>query len=430
MIIFLDLCYTILALLATPFILARMAGSERWRAGLVQRLGDVPPRRGNNRCIWIHAVSVGEVNAVRPLVGLLDRECPGVDIRVSTITNTGQAVARKHFGPERCFYFPLDLSHAVHRTLRRIRPDVIVLAELELWPNFLRLAARRGVPVVIANGRMRDKMVGRYRAFRFLFTPIMDPRGRNVFCVQNETYRDRFERAGFPADRLHVTGNMKYDAVRTEVDQARLEAPRDALGLVRGDRIWLAACTWPGEEEICLRVHRRLQERQPALKLVIAPRHIERAGEVERAIAKAGYACRRRTRMCSPCGAETVGLLDTVGELGYVYALADFAFIGNSLTARGGHNMLEAAALGVPTVFGPFTDNFREEAEILLASGGAERVASEAELGEALLRLLTNPERREQRARSAREAVLSNQGASRRHLEILCRVLANRARPE
>lgn len=425
MIILLDLFYTVLAALAAPFVLFRMAVSARWRAGFVQRFGFVPARKGHKRCIWIHAASVGEVGAVRPLVALLDRERPDLDVRISTVTNTGQQMARRTFGAERCFYFPLDLSHAIHRTMQRVRPDAVVLAELELWPNFLRLARLRNVPIVIVNGRMREKMVGRYHAFRFLFSPIMAPQGPNVFSVQNETYRDRFERAGFPASRLHVTGNMKYDAVRTEAEPDRVEELRHALGLAPEDRLWVAACTWRGEEDICLRVHRRLQQQEPTLRLVIAPRHIERARDVARAISRAGYECRRRTRECGACGAATVGLLDTVGELRYLYTLAEFVFVGKSLTARGGHNMLEPAALGVPPVFGPFTDNFTEEAQLLLDAGGAERVASETELGEALLRLLRDSGQRKDRARCAREAVLGKRGAARRHLNLLCDVLTD-----
>ena len=290
--ILLDLIYIVLAVIASPYILFRIIGSQRWRAGLPERLGFGRPRESRGPCVWIHAVSVGEVNAARPLVELIDKECPEWDVRVSTTTNTGQSVARELYGAERCLYFPLDLSGAVRRALRRVRPDVVVLMELELWPNFLRLAARQGIPVVVVNGRMLEDKVRQYRVMRFLYKAALDPQGRNLFCVQNPTYRDRFARAGVPSEKILVTGNMKYDAVRTEVAPERLEQMRNALGLASEERAWVAGCTWPGEEAACLRAHRRLQGEDPSLRLIVAPRHIERADEVEREIRGAGYTCR------------------------------------------------------------------------------------------------------------------------------------------
>ena len=419
----LDLAYVTLGLIASPYILIRMAASRRWRAGFRQRLGFVPLRAGDRRCVWIHAVSVGEVNTVRPLVSAIERECLNWDVRVSTTTNTGQATARSQYGAERCFYFPLDLSWVVRRVFRRVRPDAIVLMELELWPNLLRLARDRAVPVVVVNGRMREERVGRYRSARFLFRPALDPATHNAFCVQNETYRDRFERAGIPAQMIHVTGNMKYDAVHTEVEPAQLDELRAALGIAAEERVWVAGCTWPGEEAICLRAHRRLLEHDPALRLIIAPRHVERSAEVAREITHAGYRCRRRSDPNGPTGPETVVLLDTVGELGYVYALGEFAFVGKSLTARGGHNVLEPAALGVTPVFGPLTDSFEEEVRLLLEAGAAERVMDESEFCQATLRLLKDAALRRRRAHCAREALLTQQGATDRHMQILRRLL-------
>jgi len=414
----LDCLYMLGAIIASPVVALRMVLSERWRAGLRERLGGAPPRRGERRCVWVHAVSVGEVIAARPFVALLEKECPEADVLVSTTTNTGQKVARELFGAERCFYFPLDLSCAVARAFRRVRPDVIVLVELEIWPNFLRAARRRGAAVVIVNGRMREERVSVYRRFRFLFRPVFEGGAGNWFCVQNETYRDRFVRAGFPAERIRVTGNMKYDAVRTEVEAAGVAELRRALGLEAGDRVWVAGCTWPGEEEICLRAHRRLLDVEPRLRLVIAPRHVERAGEVEGVIAAEGFRCRRRSVEGGESGAS-VRLLDTVGELGYCYAFAEFCFVGKSLTAGGGHNVLEPAGLGAPPVFGPRMENFAEEAKFLVTRGAAERVANELELTEALARLLRDESLRRERSRNGRAAVDAMRGASRRNVEVV-----------
>jgi len=425
----LDVIYIVLGILASPYILFRMAMSRRWRAGFSQRLGFIPSRENKDRtCVWIHMVSVGEVNAAQPLVTAIEQACPEWDIRVSTTTNTGQKVARERYGAQRCFYFPLDLSWAVKRAFRRVSPDALVLVELELWPNVLRVARARGCPIVVVNGRMREERVSRYRALRFLFVPAFDPSARNLFCVQNEAYRDRFERAGIPPDRINVTGNMKYDAVNSEIEPARLDALRAALGLAPDARVWVAGCTWSCEEAICLRVHRQLRASDPALRLVIAPRHIERAGDVEREIVQAGFSCYRRT---DPTGAEdsnTVILLDTVGELSYVYALAEFAFVGKSLTAPGGHNMLEPAALGATPLFGPLTDNFEEAAKLLLDAGAAERVADEAALHAAAFRLLEDAALRRNRAERGRAIVMRNRGAGIKHMDILRNLMAETKR--
>lgn len=420
--ILLDLTYMLLALIASPLILFKVATSRRWRSGVAQRLGGVARRTGRRPCVWIHAVSVGETNLSRSFIDLIQKEHPDWDVRVSTTTDTGQKLAVERYGAERCFYFPLDLSWAVRRTFDRVRPAAIVLIELEIWPNFIRTARARGVPVIIANGRMREKTLPRYRALRPLFRPLFDPQGPNLFCVQNETYRDRFVRAGFPPEKVRVTGNMKYDSVRTEVDPAKLEPLRQALGIAPGERVWIGACTWPGEEAICLRVHRQLQQAAPGLRLILAPRHIERADEVAREIEAAGYACRRRSRAAHGGAAapgDAIGLLDTVGELGYLYSLAEFVFVGKSLLSQGGHNVLEPAALGVLPTFGPHMGNFPDEVRLLLDAGAAEQVTDEADLGRVLSGLLNDPVARQQRAARGREALRPHRGASRRHLDVL-----------
>ncbi len=217
---------------------------------------------------------------------------------------------------------------------------------------------------------------------------------------------------------------MKYDTVRTQAAPEQSDAVRAALGLRPQERVWVAACTWPGEEAICLRVHRRLLKHEPGLRLVIAPRHIERAGEVHSAITSAGFPCTRRSDITASTAPEAVCLLDTVGELGYVYAFAELAFVGKSLTVGGGHNMLEPAALGTVPVFGPLTENFQSEAELLLSCGAAERVADEETLASALLRLLQDAPRRREQARLAQEALAQRRGASARNLTIIAQLLA------
>lgn len=422
--VLIDFIYLLAGLLLSPYIIFRMATSPRWRAGFIQRLGLIHPRAGVMPCLWVHAVSVGEINAVKPLLDTIAEEHPDWEVYISSTTNTGRQVAAERYGDARCIYFPLDLSFIVRRTFRRLRPRMIVLVELELWPNMLRCAAEEGIPVLIVNGRMREPSVWRYKLLAPLIRPALNAR-YNHFCVQNETYRDRFIRAGFPAAKIEITGNMKYDSVHTEVDPIHLQELRDALGIHKGERLWVAGCTWPGEEALCLAAHRQLQKEHPDLRLVIAPRHIERASEVAREISRAGYGCRMRSRMEGPTGPDAVGLLDTVGELRYLYATAEFAFIGKSLAGHGGHNVLEPAGLGVPPIFGPNTENFQEEAELLLNGGAAQRVYSLEDVISASRRLLNDADLRQQRSKAGRDVVLMRKGATKKHMCVLERLMVN-----
>jgi 3-deoxy-D-manno-octulosonic-acid transferase len=422
MTLLIDLFYLAAGVVLSPYILFRMLTSRRWRDGFFQRLGLVDPRSGVRPCVWVHAVSVGEINAVKPLLDMIAEEHPEWEVYISSTTNTGRRVAAERYGDAHCIYFPLDLSFLVRRVLRRLRPHMIVLVELELWPNMLRCAATADIPVVIVNGRMRESSVWRYK----LLAPVLKPAMRgalNYFCVQNETYRDRFVRAGFRLAKIEVTGNMKYDSVRTEVDPTHLQELRQALAVRDGERLWVAGCTWPGEEAMCLAAHRELQKTEPGLRLVIAPRHIERASDVAREISRAGYGCRRRSKRDGPSGPDSVGLLDTVGELHYLYAPAEFAFVGKSLVGHGGHNMLEPAGLGVPPVFGPNTENFQEEAEVLLDGGAAQRVYNLEDLINALRRLLTDTDLRTRRSNAGRDVVLLRKGASRRNFGVIQRLM-------
>lgn len=421
----LDAAYILAMLVMAPVVLVKAVFSDRWREGWAQRFGWVPaPKAGDGPCVWIHAVSVGEAALVRSMVDAIRRGRPGWRIAISTFTNTGYRVARERYGDTASvFYFPLDLSFVVNRVMRRVRPDAIALVELEIWPNFLRAARRRGVPVVIVNGRMREEKVRRYAMLKWLWSPLRDPATRNAYCVQNETYADRFRCAGFPGERVRVTGAMKYDSVAAEADPAKLAELRLAFGLREGERLWIGACTWPGEEEICLEAHRRLLKDFPDLRLILAPRHIERAEEVRRAVLSAGFACHRRSAGSPPSDAGCVLLLDTVGELSTAYALAEAAFVGKSLTAAGGHNVLEPAALGVPVVFGPKTDNFRQETAVLVEANAAKLVKDAEGVYTTVFHFLSDKPARDACGRRGRDAVLRKRGATELNLAVLCEAI-------
>ncbi len=430
-----DLVYILGLVAAFPIVVWKMATRARVRAGLWRRLGiEVEPRPGDRPCIWVHGVSVGEVIASKPLVREIQRELPDYEVVISTTTNTGLEVARKHFPGLFAFYYPLDLSWAVRRVLRAVRPSLIVLVELEIWPNFLRLAYESGVPVVLVNGRISQRSFRGYRLIkRLLFRPLAKIR---QFCVQDETYARRFVALGVPESQVLVTGSLKYDNLASADDAGALAADvRARLGLGEAP-VLVCGSTHPPEEREALAVYGRLRAEFPSLRLILAPRHIERAGEVAREAAAAGFAVAHKTEIDAVGAAGTTGagaawgapviVVDTIGELARIYAAATVAFVGGSLVPHGGQNMLEPAGLGRPTLFGPHVENFRESADLLLRSGGAEVVADAAALEAAVRALLRNPAAAEEMGRRARAAVDGCRGAARRTVAVLKDILSRK----
>ncbi len=417
----LDIVYSGGVLLASPVLAYKALTSAKWRTGYRERLGGVAPREGDAPCAWVHAVSVGEMNLVRPLVQALAKERPDCEIVLSTATNTGRATAERLYPGRRVFYYPLDFSWAVGRSLSRIRPSLILLVELEVWPNLLSAAARRGVPVAIVNGRLSEGAFRRYR----LIGPLVARWLRNValFCVQSPTYAERLKALGAPADRVVVTGNMKFDAAPAAPEglKAELQNLAASFGLGPDEPLLIGGCTWPGEDEALLDMYPRLKRQFPALRLLLAPRQADRFGPVEQLVRRAGLPCIRRSALKEgrTGGPGAVILLDTLGELGRLYALGTLVFVGGSLIPRGGQNTIEPSALAKPVLFGPHTANFRDVNEELLAHGAARRVADAAELEAALRDLLARPEAAAEMGRRARQVVDKHRGATRRTIEAL-----------
>ncbi|NUN53900.1 MAG: 3-deoxy-D-manno-octulosonic acid transferase, partial [Planctomycetaceae bacterium] len=367
-------------------VLFKMLTSRRWRAGLRERLGGVAPREGTRPCLWIHGVSVGEVLAARTLVARIREEMPGWEIVLSTTTRTGNEVARRTFPGTRVFYYPLDFSFSTERVLGRIRPDGVVLLELEIWPNFLLSTSRRGIPVFLVNGRITERSL---RGYRVLQKFIPEPMDRiHLYCVQTPSYRDRFLAVGVPPERVFVTGTMKFDTVETEGVEGLRGRFAAALGFLPGDWVLVAGSTHDGEEEAVLAAYLAVLGRDPRARLVLAPRHPERVAAVEAAVRQAGLVPVRRTLLPDAAGdGGTVVILDTMGELGPLYAVADCVFVGGSLVPHGGQNMMEPAGKARPVLTGPHTWNFEEVVEVLAASGGLEVVADAGALRDAVLRL-------------------------------------------
>ncbi|GAB4252288.1 MAG: 3-deoxy-D-manno-octulosonic acid transferase [Acidobacteriota bacterium] len=406
-----------------PTVLTPRLGGANSFAGLPP----IPPEGS----WWLHAVSVGEVNAVRPLAEALSRLVPGPLI-VSTITPSGQETARKNLGAfAHTLYFPVDLPGVCRRYFRALRPRLILLAETEIWPNFIRAAKRQGIPVVVVNGRISDRSFGRYRRMRSLFLPVFARLDR--VCAQSRLDRERFIELGVPPEAVHLVGNLKFDYVpRPEPRHAALNERVQRLWSEKGgDLILLAGSTKPGEEALLVGIFRRLREAVPRLRLILAPRHPHRAEEVCRLVEEAGLAVLRRSTWeeRTPEVPPDVLILDTIGELAHLYAVADVVFIGGSLVPEGGQNVIEPAAYGKPVLFGPHMENFREVAAAFVDEYAAIQVADAAELEERLRTLFADAHARRWLGRNARQVIRRNQGALERTLRILRPYLGVEAEP-
>lgn len=408
-------------------LLSRFMTRAKYRRGFFQKLGSVERREDGPRSLWVHAVSVGEVLTAAPLIEALGRALDGWDISLSVSTATGFDTARRRLPGTKVFYAPFDLSPLVARTFRRRRPDVLVLLELEVWPNFLLEARRRGVPVLIANGRLSGGSSDRYNRTSFL--------GRWLFslvdCVaaQNEAYAKRFRGLGVEAGRVEILGNLKHDR-EVVVGAAAAAELRSQLGWSTRELVVVGGCTHPGEEAALLGILARLEKKHPDLRLVLAPRHVERfPAESPGSWVPAGDAERSFTRWSEwRAGAgdelgDSVLVVDTVGELEKLYSIADLAVVGGSFVAHGGHNVLEPASLSKPVLFGPHTTNFEDEVALLLEGGGGLLARDDEELEKAIEDLLGNAERREEMGKSALETFSGLSGAVQRHVEWIERAL-------
>ncbi len=427
--VLLDLVY----FLATPFVLlwlavpSRFFTRKRYRSGLREKLGGVPRRQGDRPCLWLHAVSVGELRAALPLVEAFRSDFPLWDLWVSTSTDTGQDLAKRSL-PEGipAIYYPLDYGFAVRRALRRVRPRTVVLVELELWPNFLLAMAEEGIPVLVANGRISARSYSRYRRLRFISKFLF--RCLKAVGAQNQEYAKRFEALGTPRERIEVLGNLKYDA-RPKRDNG---STRDTLGWTESpiDPVIMGGCTHPGEEQILLEIWSDLRRSMPNLKLILAPRHIERSGEVAALAASRGEVVLRWSAVpppvdqaklipagCKGSLANSLVIVDRIGELEKFYGISDVVFVGGSLTERGGHNILEPARLGRPVLFGPSISNFEEIARHLLDRQGAVQVKDASGLRSEIDGFLQDPQKAQTMGNRAREAAEELGGATARHLD-------------
>lgn len=408
-------------LLFSPYFLFQALAHRKYIDGLRERLGFVPPL-DKQPVVWLHCVSVGETQAARPLVERLRREWPHHALVVSTVTLTGQKLARDLFRTEatRVIYFPFDWRWTVRRVLRAINPAVVLVMETELWPNFLRECEEREIPVALVNGRISRKSFARYRRIRFFLRRVLE--GVTLAVMQSEKDADRVQALGMPAQRTFTSGNLKFDS-RVDTDKSTDLGSRFKLD-TRVPLV-LGASTHAPEEKIVLESFVRLRESHGA-RLMIAPRKPERFKEVAELIEASGLSWARRTDAPRPNDAEAqVILLDTIGELPSIYSLATVVFVGGSIVDRGGHNVLEPAAHGVAVVTGAHTHNFHAIVDLLNEANaivqlppvdGSEAVAA---LTDALGRLLDNPESRAELGCRAKQLVTANQGAAERTMKLI-----------
>jgi 3-deoxy-D-manno-octulosonic-acid transferase len=377
--------------------------------------------------LWLHGVSVGEIQAAIPLVAELRTLLPQSAFIISTGTETGQMLARKHFSPQGALvcYFPLDIPWAVSRYLEYLRPQVFVGLESEIWPNFLSQAHQRGVRLALVNARLSDKSLIRFVKYKHYLSGIFNL--YDIVAAGSLPDYQRFQRLGISPARLHLTGNLKYDRLLQGRDEARLKEFRGFLGGTEsepgkiGGPVWLAASTHPGEEELVADAYQELLAPYPALRLVLAPRHPQRAPELARLLSRRGFSCRLWTELKSGRAAPTapVVVIDTIGDLFTLYGAADVAFVGGSLVPHGGQNILEPAAWGRAPIYGPNLENFRWARQILEEAGAGIVVRDAAALAQAVKDLLDQPDKREEMGRRAQAALVPHQGAARRQAELI-----------
>jgi len=421
----LDLLYVFAGLAYSPVIIYRAIRHGRYRTGWAQRFGRISRRSPEIKCIWLHAVSVGEVNAAKTIIKELEVRFSDFEIVISTTTDTGFARASSLFNKDhQVFYFPFDFSWVMHRAFARIRPAICLLMELEVWPNFVRLATQLDVPVVVVNGRISDKSFPKYKRAKLLVKHIFEK--VNLVLAQTDEYAQRFREIG--AGNVIVTSSLKYDTAQITDKVQGADALAAQLN-ISNERIWVAGGTGPGEEQIILGVFKRLKQSDQFedLRLVIVPRKPERFDEIAQIIVDAGFDFIRYSSIKNTavkCKEKPPVILgDTMGDLRKFYCLANVIFVGRSLVPMGGSDMIEAAALGKYTIFGPHTFNFRQTVEVLLAGNGAIVVNDGDELLKAIQKCFLEPDYAHEIAQNGQDVIKKNQGATARSIEQIGKLL-------
>jgi 3-deoxy-D-manno-octulosonic-acid transferase len=416
----------LLLVLTLPYWLLQMMRHGKYRAGLRQRFGAVPPgltARGEKPAIWVHAVSVGEVVAASAVVVALRQKFPSHRVLVSTTTSTGQKLAAQRFGAGNVFYFPLDFAFAIRPYLIALRPELVVVAETEFWPNFLRLAKRSGARIAVINCRISDRSFPGYRRFRFWLPRLLEKTLANVdvFLAQTDEDQKRVIEIGAPASKVAIAGNLKFD-VAPPLSPKIVASLRESFAHSGAGPILVCGSTLEDEEGTLLSAFRNILANHPKAVMILAPRHPERFAEVAALVEELGFRMWLRSLWSGEALAGGVFLVDSIGELAALYSLATVAFVGGSLVPRGGHNILEPALYGVPIVTGNHYENFRDVVNFF-ASRNAVRIVGVAELPLVFMELIENGAERTTLGRNALEALESQRGATDRTVSALLQLM-------
>ena len=417
------LLYVLASYLAFALLLPVLSLHRKTRDGLLQRLGfyrpGALPAEGRPR-VWLHGASAGDLLALSPMIDRLRARFPRAAFVVTTTTNTGHLMAQERLKGQidAVVYAPWDIWGATRRAVRAIRPDLLVLEYTEIWPNLIRAAKDSGARVALTNGRFSPAHLNRYRAFFLAIgNPLLDV---DLFLMREEEEAERALQLGAPKDRVRVTGNTKFDALAPAAEAPEDVALRSALGLHPGEPVWIAGSTHEGEEELLLGVFARLRAAFPQLRMVIAPRYIDRAERVCALARAADFEVGQRSKQAVETAPVVV--LDSIGELARAYRLATLVFVGGSFTNRGGQNILEPAAQGRPVLFGPHMENFHDSIQVLVGRGGLQ-VKDPDQLFKVVSDLLSRPETLAHLGELARQAVRQVSGASSRNVDALAGLL-------
>ena len=423
----LNAVYALLLIVVSPLLVYRRVVHGKYRSGWQEKLtGRLTRKHPERPCVWFHAVSVGEVLQLQNVLDETAARFPNAEILVTTTTDTGYEVAKIKYPQTTVSYFPLDFSWSVNRALDAIRPNLVVLVELELWPNFIFAAHQRGIALALINGRIGEKSFRGYSRVKRLTSRVL--LCFDILAVQNEVYAERLRRLGAPVERVKVTGNIKFDSLESDPANPHSRELRRVFGLAPEDPVFIAGSTQDPEEVYAIDTWSALQAEFPNLRLILVPRHKERFEAVASLIRKRDLPLLRRSQTLEQNAddlqqksqtSKPILLLDTLGELAACWCLADIAFVGGSLTKRGGQNMLEPSGCGVPVLFGPNTWNFQEITVSLLSLKAACVVSGPAELTAVVRSLLLNPAEAKRMGAVARHFVSSQRGATKRTVDLL-----------
>ena len=424
-----NILLTIFALPGLLFFLLKMMITGKYRNSFLQKLGFKQKHLLDNlkadRRIWVHAVSVGEVTAAAPIVAALKTQMPGIQIILSTSTETGQSMAQRLVtGADAFIYFPLDIPFAVNRMVNLVLPDVFVLVETELWPNFLSACKRHGIKIVMANGRISPRSFVKYRRTRFFWQQTLQ--NIDEAGMITDVDADRIGQMGMESSKISILGNAKYDALAAMASSELHDDIVKRFGIRAGEKFLVAGSTHSGEEDVVIGVYRKLTKTHPDFNLIIVPRHIERTKDVISLLREANLndmITATQMREGRVRQNEKVLVIDVIGELFKVYSLATVVYCGGSLVPKGGQNILEAAAWGKVVFYGPSMEDFTQEAALLEDSGAGIRIRDANELLQSILNLLSDPEEMRTRGMRGQAAVRANMGAAQRYAKMIVRCL-------